>query len=100
MKNKQAQVLWEYSWQDTYDFLPAQERVYTYTVRIVGWSWEHDDAVRRLGALHVEELSEDCMGNPTWIVLGDVAIPAPALGALLRLAGLLPRDADLSDVHR
>lgn len=97
MKNKQTEVLWEHTWRVEYDHTPDFEP-WVRTFRVVGWSWEHEDGIRRLGALHYEELTTDCMGNLTWVLTGDESVPQYAMAVLLQKIGQIPADADISDV--
>ena len=98
MKNKQSVVVFEHTWNGSYEFMPEDDRAWTRSFRIVAWSWEHDDGVRRIGSLHYEELSEDCLGKPIWNTNEMEHVPGAAMAALLMLAGKLPADTDTSDI--
>lgn len=98
MKDKQATVLFETTWKQTWEYLEESMRNWTFTFRVVGQSWLHDDGVRRIGHLAYEELTTDAMGEVIWVPTSDDKVPGRAMAELLIKAGLLPPDTDLSDI--
>ena len=97
LKNKQASVLWEHTWQTEID-LGDGPGPYVRTFRVVGWIWEFDDGARRLGALLYEEQTQDGLGELCWRYVQHESVPQAAMAALLKQAGHLPADTDLSEV--
>jgi hypothetical protein len=95
-EGKRVKVLWECSWTPVYEDVPEDFQPGLRSVRVVGWYFQDDQY--RLGALHVEELNEDCLGQPTWTMANDWPMGGRALAVLLQQAGHIPDGDDISCV--
>lgn len=94
MSKAEPRILWEYTWNEEYDdYGPDTQNSFTFVFRVVG---HFEDG--QLGWVTQESLSEDAMGTPIWLRHEDRPMPERACAELLRLAGLLPADIDLSEV--
>lgn len=96
---RSSTVLWQYDWhQPAPSGLPDEDFGYDRSFRIVGWSWPEDEG--RIGQIHYEELTKDALGSPTWVNAEDeVGICRPVIIRLLKLAGIIPDDADTGDLE-
>lgn len=95
MSKAEPRILWEYTWTEDYgEQYGSTPNTFTFVFRVVG---HFEDGA--LSWVTQERLSEDAMGAPSWQRLDENPMPERACAELLRLAGLLPADIDLSEVN-